>query len=182
MSFLHFCPIVVGVLLMILFICVCLLFVFVYLFVSQRSSSSSSAAAAAAASSHMNHRAAAMAFLSIITGYCMGLALVHAGTDHCGAKEVICGHISLLLKLRSGKFAKFQKSQQGSCVFDKSMNYSTGFIKACGDKASKILLEMFLPCLTLAAGVISSGSGSIIATTQYYVCLIIIVINMFRRC
>jgi hypothetical protein len=108
----------------------------------------------------MSYRSAAMAFLSIITGYCVGLALVYAGTDNTGVKEVICEHISLILKLRSGKFAKIQKSQQGSCIFDKNQNYSTGFLKACGDKSSKILLEMFLSCLTLAAGVVSSGSGS----------------------
>jgi anaphase-promoting complex subunit 1 len=105
----------------------------------------------------MSHRSAAMAYLSIITGSCLGLALVHAGTAHAGVKAVVLSNLSMILKLRSGKWSKFQR-QQGADG-DRAHVFSAGFIKACGEKSSKILLEMYLACLAVSAGIVMSGTG-----------------------
>ncbi|CAM9465694.1 unnamed protein product, partial [Ectocarpus fasciculatus] len=89
----------------------------------------------------MSTRAAALAYLSIASGYCMGLALVHAGTANAGAKHAI---------------SRLSETTSSSNVF-----YSTAFMKASSDRSSKVLVDMFLSCLSLSAGLVMSGTGDV---------------------
>lgn len=109
----------------------------------------------------MSTRAAALAYLSIASGYCMGLALVHAGTANAGAKHAICTFLTMLLRLRAGRLNKIQKQARLSETTSSSnVFYSTAFMKACSDRSSKVLVDMFLSCLSLSAGLVMSGTGT----------------------
>lgn len=109
----------------------------------------------------MSNRAAAVAYLSIITGSCMGLALVHAGTGNGAVRDVLVGYLSMLLRLRGGKMLRFQKqratSKEPSIIPE---NYSVPFMKLCTEhKSAKMLVEMFFSCMCLSVGVVMSGTG-----------------------
>ena len=108
----------------------------------------------------MSARTATMAYLSIASGYAMGLALVHAGTGNKGVKNIVCSLLTMLLRLRGGRLSKIQKQTSTACSSSSSIpHYSTPFIKACGDKNSRALVEMTLSCLVLAGGIVMSGTG-----------------------
>lgn len=113
----------------------------------------------------MSHRAAAVAYLSIITGSCMGLALVHAGTGNEAIRDVLVAYVSMFLRLRGGKLLRYQKQQAASK--DPSItpkNYSTPFMKVCTEhKSAKALVEMLFSCMCLSLGVVMSGTGTVVA-------------------
>ena len=109
----------------------------------------------------MSTRSAALGYLSIVSGYCMGLALVHAGTANAGVKHAICTYLTMLLRLRSGRLNKIQKQARLSEPHSTSnVFYSAAFMKACSERSSKVLVDMFLSCLSLSAGLVMSGTGN----------------------
>jgi hypothetical protein len=117
------------------------------------------------ASSDMSIRSASLAYLSIVTGYCMGIALVHAGTANEEVKNTICVFFSMLLRLRAGRLYKFQKQAKSTAADSKLAQnipfFSTSFMKACNEKVSKVLVDMYLSCLSISAGIVMSGTGDI---------------------
>ena len=89
----------------------------------------------------------------------MGLALVHAGTANEGVKRTICAMLRTILRLRAGRLKKMQRQARESNTETALPFYSTEFIRACGDRSSKVLVEMYMSCLALSAGIVMSGTG-----------------------
>lgn len=122
----------------------------------------------------MSHRCAAMAYMSIMTGYCMGLALIHAGTGSLGIKNALCTVLKMMIRLRGGRLNRMQKQRavlkRNGDEVESLPNYSTIFIKACTEKSSKILVEMLFSCVALAAGIVMSGTGIVaeLCLNSYY--------------
>lgn len=108
-------------------------------------------------------RSASIAYVSIAAGYCMGIALVHAGTANEGANQVICSMLRMLLRLRAGRLIKVQKQARamGSFSFTAFPFFSSAFVKSCAEKTCKSLVEMYVSCLSLSAGVVMAGTGDV---------------------
>ena len=84
------------------------------------------------------------AYLCIITGYCVGIGLVFAGTSNESAKLTILAKLKVLQCLRDNKVSKLQKFQNVSV-----------------DKAMKPLIEMCVSCTTVALSYVMAGTGDL---------------------
>jgi anaphase-promoting complex subunit 1 len=92
----------------------------------------------------LSPKSALGAYLCIVTGYCIGIGLVHAGTSNESAKATILAKLKVLQCLRDNKLSKAVQFQNLSL-----------------DKAMKPLIEMCVSCTAVALSYVMAGTGDL---------------------